>query len=397
MRLRDEVEAVLHAWDKYEATRNSPPVIDYDCRPSVPDVPAADNRLGVHRELSRLHQQATEHGERRLAERTAAHLTYLRALMGMHQPLEDYVRSTQGCGTSGWPGDYVEQRGQLARSHIEALGVAWGPNTTAELNEMEGRLDVDSAPDAIRQAALDLEPLVRRMTGTDAPYELTVTPVDVDAYWAYWLDGAGQRVRLRLNLRNARFTKVQARQFALHEVLGHGLQSASYAARCAAEDVPWVRLLSVHAPQQVLLEGLAQALPLFVTPDDEPLVTRVRLSHYTQLVHAELHLALNAGASIDACVRHARARVPFWSDASISNALSDRGADPLLRSYLWAYPAGIDWFVRLAETDLTAASRVLRAAYRKPLTPADLAAMWPTGPSIGGPGGAVQLEKTFGR
>jgi hypothetical protein len=49
----------------------------------------------------------------------------------------------------------------------------------------------------------------------------------VDAYWAYWLDGAGQRVRLRLNMPNATFTKVQARQFALHEVLGHGLQGAS--------------------------------------------------------------------------------------------------------------------------------------------------------------------------
>ena len=71
---------------------------------------------------------------------------------------------------------------------------------------------------------------------------------------------------MRINARNASFTEVQARQFALHEVLGHGLQCASYAQQCREQDVPWVRLTSVHAQQQVLLEGLAQALPLFVRP-----------------------------------------------------------------------------------------------------------------------------------
>lgn len=79
----------------------------------------------------------------------------------------------------------------------------------------------------------------------------------MDAYWSYWLDGSGQDVRLRLNLKNAPVTEVRARQFALHEVLGHGLQSASLAARCQHDDVPWVRLLSVHAPHQVMLEGRA--------------------------------------------------------------------------------------------------------------------------------------------
>ncbi len=105
-------------------------------------------------------------------------------------------------------------------------------------------------------------------------------------------------------------------------------------------------LTAVHAPQQVLLEGLAQALPLFLTPDDSWLTTRVRLAHYVELVRAELHLAVNAGVDIAECAAHARARVPFWTDARISDQLSDRGADPLLRSYLWAYPAGLDWFVR---------------------------------------------------
>src|SRR5690242_5784608 len=209
-----------------------------------------------------------------------------------------------------------------------------------------------------------------RAAGTSAPFTLRVETTNLNAYWAYWTDGTGQDVRVRLNMKQAQFTKVLARQFALHEVLGHGLKGASYAQECAInESIPWVRLLSVHTQQQILLEGLAQALPLFVTPDDKLLITRVRLDHYTQLVRASLHVALNHGSPIDDCVKYAKAHVPYWRNDDIADALTDRSADPLLRSYLWAYPAGIDWFVNLADANTPEASSILRSAYRSPLTP----------------------------
>jgi hypothetical protein len=217
-----------------------------------------------------------------------------------------------------------------------------------------------------------------------------------------------------------RFTRFEGRQFALHEVLGHGLQNASYAARCARETVPWVRMESIHALHQVLLEGLAEAMPLFITPNDEMymfgqpvgsadvrrgqvrcsghdptgspntydeiLVARVRLANYTQLVKSELHLSVNSGVSIEKCAEHAKVRVPWWKDAYIGDFLADRRANPRLRTYLWAYPAGLDWFATLSEADTGVIERVLHAAYRDPLSPRDLAALWPGGPPIGGPG-----------
>lgn len=279
------------------------------------------------------------------------------------------------------------RQGEIARQCLDSRGIRWGENTAIDLAEAEGPIDASAAPDAIRQAATEYEPVVRIATNTQAAYELTIEEADVDAYWGYWLDGAGQRVRLRLNMRNASYTKVQARQFALHEVLGHGLQSASIAARCATEDVPWVRLLSVHGPQQVLLEGLAQAMPLFIAPDDEALVARVRIDHYTHLVRSELHIALNAGTPIEECARHAQSRVPWWKDSQIAGLLADRSTDPQLRTYMWAYAAGIDWFANLADANETTIQQVLHAAYRAPLTPTDLEELWREGPAVGGPGG----------
>lgn len=94
---------------------------------------------------------------------------------------------------------------------------------------------------------------------------------------------------------------------------------------------------------------------------------------------------INTGSTVEECADHARSRVPWRSNAQIAGMLADRSTDPLLRTYMWAYVAGIDWFANLAEADETVIRQVLRAAYRAPLTPAELRALWPDGPAIGGP------------
>jgi len=384
--LRDEIEGVLRSWDAYEAERGSP-IIDFDCHPGG-GASAAD-RLSVYRALRQLRERA----DGMLAIRLDADLAYLGALLGERPELDDYLRATQGCGAAGWPEEYLAERARVARDALGDLGIRWSAEANAELRQAEGLMDVADAPDAIREATMELEPVLREMTGSTAPYTLTIETAEVEAYWAYWLDGAGQNVRLRLNLPNVEFTQTGALQFALHEVLGHGLQSASMADRAAREDVPWVRLLSIHAQHQVMLEGLAQAWPLFVLPDDKVLIARVRLGHYTQLVLAQVHRSLNAGTPAIECADYLRACVPWWTDKAIAGYLKDRGTDPAHRSYMWSYPAGIDWFAALADAPSEVSRKVLHAAYRDPLTPADLAALWPDGPPIGGPGGPVRLEK----
>ncbi|TYK43819.1 hypothetical protein [Actinomadura decatromicini] len=389
MSLRDETETVLRAWDAHEVNRGEAPIIDFDCHPGGPAPAPAPDRLTAYRKLAELRAAATGP----LATRLDADLAYLGALLGEHRPLSDYVTATQGCGTAGWPEQYLANRAEQARTALADLGITWSAHTNTDLRQAEGVLDVSEAPDAIRQAAEELEPAVREATGSTAPYTLTIKTADVDAYWAYWLDGAGQDVRLRLNLPNVEFTQAGARQFALHEVLGHGLQSASLTAAAAAQDVPWIRLLSVHAPQQVMLEGLAQAWPLFLLPDDKVLIARIRLAHYTQLVLAQVHRALNEGIPAIDCADYVKTAVPWWTDKTVAGYLADRGTNPQHRSYMWSYPAGLDWFAALAEADVKVSREVLHAAYRAPLTPTELAALWPAGPPIGGPGGPVRLRK----
>jgi hypothetical protein len=384
--LRDEVETVLASWDAYERKRGTSQVIDYDCRPESPPVEPVSGRFSVFEQLSSLRTRCTDESDPtgRIAARLDADLVYLRALMGERAPLREYVLRTQGCEPTGWSAEYIAYRAELAREALAKVGVAWDGNPSAELARQERTIPADEAGDAIRAAATELEPLVRKAVGSEALYELTIESAKVDAYWSYWLDGAQDKARLRLNLRSADFTDVEARQFALHEILGHALQGASFFARWTKEDVPWIRLLSVHAPQQVLLEGLAQALPLFICPEDDHLIARVRLAHLVQLVRAELHIAINDGRSVEDCIALARSRAPFLKPDGLADVLSDRSNNPQLRSYLWAYPAGIDWFVSLAEHGGEPATAILHRAYGEPLSPIDLEEAWLNGPRIGG-------------
>ena len=386
MLLRDELEYVLRAWNSYELSRNGPPVIDFDCNPI--DEPISElNRLSSYAKLVEIRRKAIEENDSKLIVQVNAHETYLRALMGMHIELDEYVESTQGCHARGWPEWYIQEVGKVARQSLEAMGVAWNHKSLQELSATEHPIENEHAADAIEQVAKELEITVRNAVGTTAPFKLTVESVDVDAYWDYWTDGVGESIRVRLNLRQAHFTEVLARQFAIHEVLGHGLQAASLARRCASgEHVSWTRVMSVHAPQQVAFEGLAQTLPLFILPDDQPLMARVRLDHYIQLVQSTLHVALGSGSSIESCAEYAHKHVPYWSDDDIAKMLADRGADPTLRSYLWAYPAGIDWFINLLDSNYTGVDRVFAACYQSPLTPMQLASLWPEGPPVGGSG-----------
>lgn len=387
MLLRDELDAVVQAWHEYEAERGGLRIIDYDCTPRQYFAAGLDvtSRLDVLQRLVQVRDKASRSGDDSLVAVANAHIAYIRALLGSRPDLDSFISATQGCAANGWPESYLDQTRDCAIKYLGDLGVSWSNNTLRDLESIEEPISASLAPRAIRQEAEELESAVRRITRSTTNFNLSIESVDIPAYWEYWLDGHGSNIRLRINNKRARFTKVTARQFALHEILGHGLQSAGYAAYAASSDTPWTRLLSVHLPYQVMLEGIGQTLPLFVIPNDRHLVARVRLDHYLELVRATLHRRINNGTAVEGCVDIAKELVPFWPDSVIGDILTDRAVDPLLRSYLWAYPAGIDWFVSLADRgDADTIARVLRAAYQAPLVPAELAHLWPEGPPIGG-------------
>ncbi|MGH4010228.1 MAG: hypothetical protein ACRDTH_19070, partial [Pseudonocardiaceae bacterium] len=311
-------------------------------------------------------------------------IAYLCALIGQQLPFDEYISLTQGCAPRGWTRDYVEQRARIAKEALGSLGISWDEHTWTNLGAMSEQLPEAVVSSAVGEYAAKYESSIRRLVDTDADFNLTIEDVEVDAYWSYWLDGAGHDARLRINRNKTSYTRVDAYRFALHEVLGHALQYSSLTAQAESNIVEWPRILAVHCPHQVLFEGLAQILPWVASPDDEIICARTRVDHFMNLVRGQIHILVNSGVTAAECRGLARHQVPWWADEEIARELYDRSRNPQFRSYLWSYPAGMDWFVRLVEAGGTGLAEVLCEAYRRPLTPSELHELWPAGPVIGG-------------
>jgi hypothetical protein len=381
--LRNAVEDAVRRWDVLERSRGEAPVVDFDCAPPANKPHAFENRFAALDELSRLGNHTdTQHPA--LRAQLDAHIAYLRALIGEQLPFVQYILMTQGCAARGWSLDYVEYRAQMAKDALESLGILWNDDTWINIRGLSEQLPAADVASAIAEYADKYEPTVRRLADTNATFNLTIEDVEVDAYWSYWLDGAGHDARLRINKKNASFSRIDAYRFALHEVLGHALQYSSLTAEAKSNTVEWPRILAVHCPHQVLFEGLAQVLPWLASPEDEIVLARTRIDHFTNLVRGQIHVMLNGGGAVADCRDFARRQVPWWTDQGIGREFYDRSRNPQFKSYLWAYPAGMDWFIRLVETGGAPLVEVLREAYRRPLTPSELHELWPTGPTIGG-------------
>jgi hypothetical protein len=382
--LRDAVEEAVRRWDALERSRGEPPVIDFDCAPPGQTPRPFDNRFAALDALSRLRIETDAQHQPVLSAQLDAHLAYLRALLGEQLPFEEYITLTQGCPPRGWTQDYVEQRASIVKDAVGSLGISWDEHTWRNLHALSEQLPAADVSAAIAEYAGKYESSIRRLVDTNADFNLTIEDVEVDAYWSYWLDGAGHDTRLRINKSKASFSRLDAYRFALHEVLGHALQYSSLTARADADTVEWPRILAVHCPHQILFEGLAQVLPWIASPDDDLVISRTRIDLFMNLVRGQLHILVNSGATVADCRDLARRQVPWWTDEEIARELYDRSRNPQFRSYLWSYPAGIDWFIKLVEAGGTTLAEVLREAYKRPLTPRELHKLWPAGPVIGG-------------
>ena len=266
--LRDELEAILRGWNAYEVARGATPVIDFDLRPDLTEAVPVESRLEAYHRCLDVQRRATDPAASHIHDRAEADATYLAALLGARIPLADYLRRTQGCVATGWPPDYIASRRAQLQKALDGLGIGWGPKSMHELYQCP--ISAEEAAAEISNAAEEFEPVVRAATGATASYALILETAEVDAYWHYWLDGSGSDIRLRLNTRRARFTRSRCRQTALHEVLAHGLQSASIAEHSLTHDVPWVRLISVHARSRPCWRAWPRRSPCSLPPATRP-------------------------------------------------------------------------------------------------------------------------------
>lgn len=373
----------LWAWDRHERANNRPAIVDY--APASPrDETPVLARWDVRERLIELQNEAPNTAAH---QRIDAHLAYLDATCGVREPLTTYVQRTQGLTPHEAPEAYVQELQSRLQVSLGDLGLTFADDLPEALENAEGLVRIEDIPELFRDILATWKPTFDAYVRQTGDWSLDIEIVEIDDYWSYWVDGIGSSFRLRINRRNARFTSVLATQFVFHELLGHASQLDAWRRSSEAGAVtPWRIYSSVHTPHQPLLEGLAQALPLFVNEAaDAPLLLRIQLSHFMQLARNQIHVWAESVNDLRAIIDRATQLVPWWTPDKIVREIQDRSVNPLLRSYLYAYPAGLDFFTRAScHLDESARQSLVERCYAEPLFPSELESLTGLTWSIGG-------------
>jgi hypothetical protein len=369
------------AWDRLERDQFQSSVIDFDLA-EADEVPDLADRQAVVAELTRLDAALgpPDHEEIALVRaRLRASVTYLRALESPEPlPFRQYVIDTMGIA----PAAISDARIRSAELRVRALVPRGIPFSRSGLSAFKLEFETKAGENLKRQFEYFCGKWVDRLSGQiGATFEANSINVEFaseDAYWKNWISGnvaEGEPITLRINVHERHVWFQGAVEIlVLHEYCGHAIQMALWHDAIRRGDMAgFFGVLTVHCPDQFLLEGLAECVA-HVLPDRHTSLEKTsvlirELQTYNLLVLNNFHITANEKGA-DAARVYARQRLPFTSYETIERELRDRTRHPVFRAYQYVYGPAKDAFVQ-ALTGQRASQRwkLLRQLYRTPMTP----------------------------
>jgi hypothetical protein len=208
-----------------------------------------------------------------------------------------------------------------------------------------------------------------------ADYQIRVEFASEDAYWKNWISGnlSQHEILLRINT-HPRQTWYRGfpETLVIHEYCGHAIQMINWHRRIERGEIPgFLGILTVHFPDQFLLEGLAESLA-YLLPGRLSLESRSvllrELHYYYLLVLNNVHILANEQGPAVA-FEYASNRLPFTPKELINKEIHDRTKNPLFRCYQYVYGIAKESFLS-ALRPLAPHQRwnLLRQVYDFPMT-----------------------------
>lgn len=375
---------LYRAWDALERARHRNEIIDFDL--AVPrSVPPAASRQEVLDSLDRIlaDLKTRGHAKSLTAARVQASIAYLRGVQGDALPFGQYIETTLGIKPKRFDEHQIAGRREHVSDLIQQLphGKSEPPLLFREedLHRFQAALFVRDKRMMKRYFDFYREKWVGLLTDRlDAPlvdYDVSFEVVEEDAYWKNWISGnlSSHQIRLRVNY-HPRHTWYHGsiETLVLHEYCGHAIQMISWHRRIERGELPqFFGILTVHFPDQFLLEGVAESmshvLPNGTKLEAKSLILR-DLHEYSLMVMNNVHIIANEEgptAARDYAVEH----LPFTRSGTIDAEIRDRTSHPLFRGYQYVYGIAM-YTVRHAMDKLSPENkwRLLRKAYDSPMT-----------------------------
>lgn len=291
-----------------------------------------------------------------LQAKLGASLAFAKRLAGETTDPFVYIRETMGVEPKEIPEEILAAQKQKVEDLFRNLG---GGNFTEEFlrafyEDEERRISPEEMVKQINhhgQVALSaVERFINRRIGVDYRTEV----VDKDAYWFNWADGTTENFRLQVNTHERHRRKLtvgKAQAMAHHEIAAHfGMmqQRAEFIKRGMLHEV--FGLTTVHDPEQVILEGLAQTLNYFIPELDESLGPEgrfeIELYGLRQMAWNNAYLRVispeftGSPEQLEGIIQYIQGYYPLEGRENILKEVFERRKDPKLQAYRYSYGIG---------------------------------------------------------
>ena len=367
LELSDEVVDSIRATYAMEGKRRN--AIDFDLAPedlrysrflkftrSAPTVPEWREIIRDLQVLHRISREMEVPNDPKVAlqlgflqDTLAAHILFYQEKLGIKLPWEDRVKITQGFT----PQEIDET---VIRAQLEAAKIHF-PGNWNKASIEKFRSKTLSPADFTREITEHSQTLLvslSRFLGRDFQPTYRVTQDSVDEYWINWTDGKRDDFRLRVNThpRHAhKLTKAKAWAMSVHEVGGHVAQMYRWQrAIDEGKTIPALGITSLHIPEQVACEGIAQTLHHFVPellqmlPEDA--LFELELEGVRQLAYNNLQIRANRAKSqgkrfdLRRAVHYVQEFFPAEPAEEVAKQLDERTKDGERNPYLLSYGMG---------------------------------------------------------
>lgn len=341
-------ENIIVAWDRFEKANGGHEIIDFNLLLAETTDREYKNRYQILQDLTALKEGSED---AKFNHKLDAHICYLRALMGQQFSLEDYVEATQQIPVIFFDDQVLETARQNLGEVLDEVGLTLGPDLRKEMERLTPIIPPKDLDDYYRESYGRHKKYLEDALGKQVAFELKIEIVEDDGYWSCWVDGAGKTYRLRINTRGWEYSEARILAMVYHELLAHCSQVALWTDEIAAGRLHhgW-GLTTVHTPEQFLMEGLAQTLPLYLQNEyttRPEMISRIHLTYFTWLILNNIHIMINRGDNIESCIDYSKKHIPWYETDKLIPDLSSRTNNLLFRSYQYVYPASFHFFLKL--------------------------------------------------
>jgi hypothetical protein len=310
-----------------------------------------------------------------IAKKLDGHLAVLEALLGQVSALEPHLQRTQAIDLRRISSSSIEKLRHRAEVAAETCGVSLNHLAIAD-NPFDEPMVTDRA-EIQTQFAQRFEVFraqIEQLIGRPLEFEIEISFVDIDQYWRFWVDGVGTRFRLRFNRFKDGFTPSQIDQFVLHELVAHCGQATGWRHQIASGTLnPIHGLTAIHTWEQSHLEGLAQAIPLFLHDNiSDELRARVLKDALRQALLNNAYIAAEDGQSPEAVFAACHEVLPIKKPLRFFKSLGDQKRHAQLRSYMFAYPDGVLALIDRLDNDTSEPNEFLKRSFERPFLPSEL-------------------------